>query len=131
MIAFDTSLVVRIATGDDPKQKAAALALLTKETVFVPKTVVVDTEWVLRSRYGLTPREVAEFLTYLLESEGIVVEDAQTIHQALTYYNAGADFADALHLASAGELTLYTLDKAFCRQARKVGMVANVHIVNA
>jgi len=66
-----------------------------------------------------------------LESEGIVVEDTQTIHQALTYYNAGADFADALHLASAGELTLYTLDKAFCRQARKVGMVANVHIVNA
>lgn len=85
MIAFDTSLVVRIATGDDPKQKAAALALLANETVFVPKTVVLESEWVLRSRNGLTPREVAEFLTYLLESEGIVVEDAQTIRQTLTY----------------------------------------------
>ncbi|MGH9875791.1 MAG: PIN domain-containing protein [Pyrinomonadaceae bacterium] len=84
MIAFDTSLVVRIATGDDPKQKAAALALLTKETVFVPKTVVLETEWVLRSRYGLAPQEVADFLTYLLESVSIVVEDAQTIHQALS-----------------------------------------------
>lgn len=129
MIAFDTSLLVRIATGDDPKQKAAALALLEDNTVFVPKTVVLETEWVLRSRYGLTPSEIMEFLPYLLESEGIVVEDPPTIRQALSYFGGGADFADALHLASAGEFTLYTLDKSFCRKLRQTGVVSNVHVL--
>ena len=40
MIAFDTSVVIRIATGDNPKQKAAALALLDKHEVLIPKSVI-------------------------------------------------------------------------------------------
>jgi predicted nucleic-acid-binding protein len=131
VIAFDTSLIVRIATGDDQKQKAVALALLANESVFIPKTVILETEWVLRSRYGLTPTEILAFLSHLVSSVGIVVEDAQVLQRALVIYDAGTDFADALHAASAGELTLYTLDKGFCRKARKAGMLSNVQIATA
>jgi predicted nucleic acid-binding protein len=61
MIAFDTSIVIRIATGDNPKQKTAALALLDNYEVLIPKSVILETEWVLRSRYKLTPRKSQNF----------------------------------------------------------------------
>ena len=131
MIAFDTSLIVRVATGDSPKQKRKALALLESDQVLVPKSVILETEWVLRSRYKLTAQEIAKFLLFLVESQGILIEDTDSVRKALGYYEAGADFADAIHLASAGDTPLYTLDKAFCRQAIKKGVAPGVKIVAA
>jgi len=131
VIAFDTSLIVRVATGDSPKQKRKALALLESDQVLVPKSVILETEWVLRSRYKLTAQEIAKFLLFLVESQGILIEDTDSVRKALGYYEAGADFADAIHLASAGDTPLYTLDKAFCRQAIKKGVAPGVKIVAA
>jgi len=45
-------------------QKAAALALAEQHRVLIPKTVVLETEWVLRSRYGLRPTEILGFLSF-------------------------------------------------------------------
>jgi predicted nucleic-acid-binding protein len=131
MIAFDTSLLVRIAVGDDAKQKAAALALLESDKVWIAKTVLLETEWVLRSRYAVAPDEIAEFFAYLVESEGIVVEDDPAVRRAIALFEAGADFADALHLASAGEMPLCTFDRNFCRAAVRGGDVENVRVVKA
>jgi hypothetical protein len=39
MIAFNISIVIRIATGDNPKQKTAALALLDNYEVLIPKSM--------------------------------------------------------------------------------------------
>ena len=129
MIAFDTSLVVRIAVGDRPAQKAKALKLLETDTVLIPKTVLLETEWVLRSRYKLEPKEISEFLGYLAESEGIVLEDEGTVRKALDYYRLGTDFADAMHLASSGDAQMYTLDRAFCRKAIRAGVAPTVQLV--
>ena len=129
MIAFDTSLVVRIAVGDHPKQKAAALKLLGTNIVLIPKTVMLETEWVLRSRYELAPQDILAFLTYLAESEGVVLEDESSVRKALDYYSHGADFADAMHLASAGDAPLYTLDRTFCRKPIRAGAAPTVHVV--
>lgn len=131
MIAFDTSLVIRIATGDDEAQKRAALALLGSETVFVSKTVVLETEWVLRSRYGLSAREVHTFLSHLVESQSVVIEDDDAVRRALDIYGAGADFADALHLASCSDMVLYTLDRTFCRAAIRKGVAPAVKVIRA
>ena len=129
MIAFDTSLLVRIAVGDHPGQKAKALKLLEANTVLIPKTVLLETEWVLRSRYELEPKEILGFLSYLAESEGVVLEDEDTVRKALEYYRLGSDFADAMHLASSGEASIYTLDRAFCRKAIRTGAAPTVHVV--
>lgn len=129
MIAFDTSLVVRIAVGDHPGQKAAALELLETNTVLIAKTVLLETEWVLRSRYGLEREGIRAFLTYLAESEGVVLEDDNAVRKALDYYATGADFADALHLASAGDVPMYTLDRAFCRKAVREGVATGVNVI--
>ena len=123
MIAFDTSLVVRIAVGDNPEQRAAALALVDEHRVLIPKSVVLETEWVLRARYGLRPAEIIEFLAFLLGSEGVVMEDEAAVRGALTYYQHGADFADA------GDTPLYTLDKAFCKRAIRKGLAPKVVLV--
>lgn len=130
MIAFDTSLVVRIAVGDHAEQKQSALALLESDTVLIPKTVLLETEWVLRSRYGLAPGEIMEFFQYLVASEEVMVEDDEALRRAITLCADGADFADALHLASAGGATLCTFDRAFCRGAVRKGAIKNVRVLS-
>src|ERR1041385_573755 len=57
MLAIDTNVVVRYLTSDHPKQAARAEALVERQDVFVATTVLLETEWVLRSAYGFEPRD--------------------------------------------------------------------------
>jgi hypothetical protein len=66
VIAF-TSLLVRIAVGDNRERKGAALALAEQHRDLISKTVVLEAEWLLRSRYGLRPTEILGFLSFLWE----------------------------------------------------------------
>jgi predicted nucleic-acid-binding protein len=52
MVAVDTNILVRLLTGDDPKQAAAARSLFASEQIWIAKTVLLETGWVLRSLYG-------------------------------------------------------------------------------
>lgn len=58
MHAVDTNVLVRLLTGDDASQTKRAVALFTKETIFIPKTVLLETEWVLRRLYRLDHKVV-------------------------------------------------------------------------
>jgi len=62
MIALDTNLLVRLATDDVPAERRAVVSLLERHETLIPKTVLLETEWVLRSRYGYAPGQIAEFL---------------------------------------------------------------------
>lgn len=120
MIAVDTNVVVRMLTNDDPAQATAAAALLENEIVFLPVSVVLETEWVLRSVYGLDRKAVARSLRSFLGVPTVTAEAAGRIGQALSWYEDGLDFADALHLASATEAgaeRLATFDGKFRRNA--------------
>jgi len=55
MIAVDTNVLVRLLTGDDPAQTQRAVELFAQESILIPKTVLLETEWVLRYRYELAP----------------------------------------------------------------------------
>ena len=52
MIAFDTNLAVRALVTDNPEQVAIARRLMAEDTVFLSRTVLLETEWVLRSCYN-------------------------------------------------------------------------------
>jgi predicted nucleic-acid-binding protein len=52
MIAFDTNLLVRALVTDNPEQVAVARRLMAEDTVYLSRTVLLETEWVLRSRYN-------------------------------------------------------------------------------
>ena len=59
MIAADTNVIVRLLTDDEPRQTAQARRLFETETIFLPKTVLLEAEWVLRRLYRLDPLPVA------------------------------------------------------------------------
>jgi predicted nucleic acid-binding protein len=55
MLAIETNLIVRYLVGDDAGQAARARRLIDNNDVFVCTTVLLETEWVLRSVYGFSP----------------------------------------------------------------------------
>ncbi len=118
MIAVDTNVVVRLLTGDDQNQAARAKKLFEDETIWLPKTVVLETEWVLRRLYGFRRQQVAEALTALAALPNVRCEDESAIVAALEWAFQGLDFADALHLASARSATHFaTFDGDLAKRA--------------
>lgn len=119
MIAVDTNVVVRLLTGDDQDQAARAKELFEAETIWLPKTVMLEAEWVLRRLYGFDRGRVAGALTALAALPSVRCEDETAIVEALHWATNGLDFADALHLASAGPAERFaTFDADLVRQAR-------------
>lgn len=102
MIALDTNVIVRVVTKDDPGQVEAALAVMRSDSLWVAKTVLLETEWVLRFGYELDRGTIGETFRKLLGYPGLQVEDRSTVLAALSWYDSAMDFADALHLASCG-----------------------------
>jgi predicted nucleic-acid-binding protein len=49
LLAVDTNVIVRLLTQDDRKQAAAAAAIFATEDVWIAKTVLLETAWVLKS----------------------------------------------------------------------------------
>ena len=129
MIAFDTNLLVRAATNDDPPQVAVVRQLLALNAVFIPRTVLLETEWVLRTSYRKTREQISRFFAELLETDNTVIENHDAVAQALDWYRLGADFADALHLAACGRAIMHTFDQGFCKAAREQGLTPEVRVL--
>ena len=118
MRAVDTNVLVRFLTGDDPRQAAKARAVIGQEPVFVPRTVVLETEWVLRAVYHLPSDQVIPALRGLAGLPGVCLEDAALVARAMDWADTGLDFADALHLAAAkGCNAFLTFDQHLSRAA--------------
>ena len=128
MRAVDTNVVVRYLTGDDARQAARARALIDGVATFIPRTVMLEAEWVLRSLYELPAGRVVAALRALAGLPTVTVEDAALVARALRWADSGADFANALHLASAAGCDgLATFDKRFAKSAARLGGVPVVH----
>lgn len=123
MIAIDTNIVVRYLTGDHPQQSRRAREIVDGQAVFVPVTVVLEAEWVLRSAYGYKPADVARALRAFGGLPGVTIEDAVMVAAAFDLAEGGMDFADALHLGrSEKQDALLTLDRRFVRAAQSAGI---------
>lgn len=121
MIALDTNVIVRVVTGDDPEQLAAALAVFQTGPLLLCKTVLLEVEWVLRYTYEIPRERIEEIFRRLLGYPKMQVEDRHAVLQALTWYQEDLDFADALHLASiTGRATRFaTFDRSLAKDARR------------
>lgn len=120
MPALDTNALVRYVVEDDVAQLAAAKRLIRKcvsegQTLFVPVTVTLALEWVLRSSFEYAKDEVMQVLSSLFSAAELTFESEHALEVALQLYRKGpADFADCLHIAlaaQAGALPLWTFDK--------------------
>jgi predicted nucleic-acid-binding protein len=112
MIAVDTNLLARVLTHDDPDQARRAERILESEKVFIPKTVILETEWVLRFAYGIETNHILTGFKRLLGLPNVRVEDPDAVIQAISWFEHGLDFADALHSASSQKAERFaTFDK--------------------
>jgi predicted nucleic-acid-binding protein len=120
VIALDTNVIVRIVTGDDPAQVKIAREIFESQTLWVCKTVLLETEWVLRYSYQLDPEPILLAFRKLLGYPRLQVEDRESVLRALALLESGMDFADALHLASIGDAHRFaTFDRELLKAARK------------
>ena len=102
MLGIDTNVLVRFLVRDDEPQFEKARKLIKREVtagrrVFVNQLVLMETEWVLRSRYDLPKNQIIAAISGLLETADLQFEDEPTVEEALFIWrDATADFADCL-----------------------------------
>jgi predicted nucleic acid-binding protein len=129
MLAVDTNVVVRLLTGDEPAQAARARVIFQRETVLLAKTVLLETEWVLRSLYRFDAFRILDAFTSLAALPNVVCEDIESVVNAIGWARAGMDFADALHLASARSAGRFaTFDRKLIESA---GNITDITAVEA
>ncbi|MBI3182803.1 MAG: type II toxin-antitoxin system VapC family toxin [Myxococcales bacterium] len=132
MIGIDTNLVVRVITNDDPQQARRAAELMRKNRLWLSKTVLLETEWVLRYAYGYSPAASCHALLKLVGLENLQVEDTSAVEAALVWHQAGLELADALHLASCGPARAFaTFDRGLARRATRIGDAPKVRLLRA
>ena len=121
MVAIDTNIVVRLLVNDDPAQTSKVRTLFKADKIYIPKTVVLETEWVLRGVYNLDRESINNALRALLSLEQVIVEDEKNIFDALGAHLQGMDLADAIHLMSSNRATSFaTFDSKFKTMAHKL-----------
>ncbi|NJN47687.1 MAG: type II toxin-antitoxin system VapC family toxin [Candidatus Competibacteraceae bacterium] len=118
MIAVDTNIVVRFLTCDDQQQFKKSLTLFENNEVFIPDTVILESEWVLRYAYGFTPNAICGALTKLFGLPNVHVTNPNLVAQAIQWHELGLDFADALHLTQSQQYEqFFTFDNKLIRKA--------------
>ncbi len=124
MPALDTNILVRYVVQDDSAQLAAAKRLITRcveegQSLFVPVTVMLELEWVLRSSFEFGKDDVIQVVSSLLSAAELSFESERALEVALHLFREStAEFADCVHVAlasQAGEQPLWTFDKRAAR----------------
>jgi len=122
--AIDTNVVVRFLTADDRRQARAARSAIEAGDIFVATTVLLESEWVLRSAYGFSSAQIAGALRGLAGLTGVTVEEPQVLARALDWHESGMDFADALHLVKAeGCRSFLTFDRRLAAAAKGLSSI--------
>jgi predicted nucleic-acid-binding protein len=125
VLAIDTNVIVRYLTDDHPEQSPRARAIIDGGPVFVPVTVVLETEWVLRSAYDYDRADVVEALRAFGGLPTVSIEDADKVAGALDLAMRGLDFADALHLGRSGQCDGFvTFDRRLTKAAADAGQTS-------
>lgn len=134
MIAVDTNVLARFYCddSDDPesaKQRPRARKLiLDSPAIFVPLSVILELEWVMRGLYEVEPDAFCAAVDHLLGMAHVTVERWEAVKDAVDLHRRGLDFADALHWACSASCKSFVTfdDRRFARRARRLGLVPAV-----
>jgi predicted nucleic-acid-binding protein len=128
MDVVDTNILARYFLDDDHEQSPRARAILM-HGAFVSNSVLLETAWLLQSRYNQSPKAISSALLALIAMPDVVVSDLTLLSWALTRYADGADVGDMLHLVeAAGHDCFLTFDRKLAKQA---GDATPVHVKDA
>jgi predicted nucleic-acid-binding protein len=110
MIGLDTNVLIRFLVRDDEEQFDRAQRLIRREAqagtpVLISHLVLLEAEWVLRSRYKLSKVEILGAFSDLMSAQDMSFEDEHAVEEALFIWkNSPAQFADCLIGARYGTL---------------------------
>ena len=102
MLGIDTNVLVRFLVRDEEAQFEKARKLIKREvaagsTVLVNQLVLLETEWVLRSRFSLAKNLIIQAISGLLDASDVRFEDEPAVEEAIFIWkDSAADFADCL-----------------------------------
>ena len=134
MIAVDTNILARFYCDDpdDPEvgrqRPAARRVMVESESLFVPLTVILEFEWVMRGFYEAPATSFCDAIAHLLGMRHVTVERWEAVKDAIELHRRGLDFADALHWAtsaSCSQLASFD-DRRFVRRARRLKLTPEV-----
>lgn len=139
MIAVDTNVLARFYCDDpdDPEAKRqrpiARRIMVESPAIFVPLTVVLELEWVMRGFYDSDPDEFIGVVEHLLGMPHVTVERWEALKDAVQLYRQGLDFTDALHWACSGGCERFVTfdDRKFARRARRLGLKPEVALASS
>src|SRR6266480_3371046 len=100
MLGIDTNVLVRFLVRDDPEQFERARRLIKREvgggeTVLISLLVLLETEWVLRSRYGVAKAEIVAGFSGWLDAVELEFEKGPSVEGLLlTWKDSAVAFAD-------------------------------------
>jgi predicted nucleic-acid-binding protein len=125
MTGIDTNILVRFFTKDDLEQGSRVADFMRdlrpESPGFVSLVSLIESVWVLRSKYRLSKAELVPCLEQLLNSRELVVENDTAVASALRRFSQfKADFADCLierSGAAAGCRETVTFDEDAARYA--------------
>ncbi len=136
MIAVDTNILARFYC-DDPSDPEAARQrprarqlILESPALFVPTSVVLELEWVMRGFYELSPDDFCNAMEHLLGMPQATVERWEAVKDAIDLHRRGLDFADALHWTSSRACDRFVTfdDRRFARRARRMQLSPTVSL---
>ncbi|MHB1592151.1 MAG: PIN domain-containing protein, partial [Sulfuricella sp.] len=86
MLGIDTNVLVRFLVRDDDTQFEKARKLIKREVaagrrVFINQLVLMEAEWVLRSRYVVPKNRIIETISGLLNATDVQFEDEPAIEE--------------------------------------------------
>ena len=122
MISIDTNVLIRLLTGDDKEQCNKAKHLFANEHIYITKTVILETEWVLRYAYEFKAEAIADAFIKLLGQPNVLVEDAHHIASAARLLQNRLDFSDALHLTCSQNYVFATFDRKLKTKSLDAGL---------
>ena len=134
MRALDTNVLARFFIADPDDAQAASQHPAAAEAVaarsFVAVTVLLEFEWVMRGFYALPRRDIARVLRALAGIDHVTLEARSSVLAALDAFDAGFDFADALHIAcSTRAATFATFDRDLAKKARRMKLSPRVELL--
>lgn len=97
--AVDTNILARYLMRDDPVQTPQADAVMAQPS-FVSDTVLLETAWLLASRYRVRRADLAASLHDVVRLPAVHVGEKDMVLWAIDRFAAGVDFADMLHLVT-------------------------------
>jgi predicted nucleic-acid-binding protein len=127
MLGFDTNVLVRLLIEDDPAQTRRArnlvdAAVAADEVVLISLPVLLETEWVLRSRYEMPLETILGLFRAALETQELAFEDEAAVEEALFNWQDGlSGFSDCLIVSHNRQLGCRSTATFDARAARLPG----------